>query len=241
MAQYPSNTTTTQTGDFEILIALLLILFLAPIVIVAIVVLLGYKKVDVVMEDSKKQDVQAVELVEQATEKQDKEFIVCNACGKQIPLDSVFCKECGARQVLQQNEIVYITGGETAQINNSRHKAKGWGIFFIVFCFLFLLIICCWNRPATIKDIEIESEINVMSLGLDFEIESYCNIRDLEITVLYYDYNSRLVKSQIFEIGDIKKGKTTRETITIVGFTMSEIKNIKSTKIEVSGGRVGLF
>ena len=163
----------------------------------------------------------------------------CKSCGEKIALDSIFCKKCGARQFSENKNPQ--SAIESVEIKNGSSKGKKVGIFLILLLGVSLLFACCWNREATNNDIKIDAEINIANLGVELEMESLKNIRDLEIELLHYNKQGNLIKSQIIELGDVKKGQHINKTISVTQFSLSDLWEIKWTKVVVSAGSVWLF
>ena len=95
------------------------------------------------------------------------------------------------------------------------------------------------SRRATINDIDVDTDLNIMELGVDVVITPKEDISDLELTLVYCDNVGKEIKTQSLYIGDVEDGVKTKKTVHITDFSFSEALRISSVKIRVSGGTIG--
>ena len=76
-----------------------------------------------------------------------------------------------------------------------------------------------------------------ISLNMDFNVHSYENINDLEVTFVFKNKDGTIISTKVKTIGDVKRNKDYVITIKFTEFTITEIMKIESISAYVSGGR----
>ena len=192
----------------------------------------------------------------------------CKKCGTKIDDDSIFCCKCGARQSVEQAENsvdapkpadegtkIASTPSPSGTLppQDEEYKSGCGSVLIIFFVFAFLVSGCIFltalfgkgscssggsSRRATISDIDVDTDLNIMELGVDVVITPKADISDLELTLVYCDNTGKEIKTQTLYIGSVEDGVKTKKTVHITNFSLSEALRISSVKIRVSGGAV---
>ena len=190
----------------------------------------------------------------------------CKKCGTKIDDDSIFCCKCGARQSVEQAEssvdapkpadegtkIANTPSPSGVRPSQEEEPATGCGValwciifFFVVLALVGVLVMADWSggigcgsRQATTSDISVDTDLNIMALGIDVVVTPKEDISGLELTLVYCDNVGKELKTQKLYIGDVKDGVKTKKTVAITEFSLTEALQISSVKIRVSGGTV---
>lgn len=98
-----------------------------------------------------------------------------------------------------------------------------------------------FERDATMNDIEVDYEINILKLGIDLVVVANVDITNLSLNLDYYDKDDKFITSQQKSIGNIDEGERLTTTISLTDFELSEIFTIYWVRISVAGGTVSLL
>lgn len=93
-----------------------------------------------------------------------------------------------------------------------------------------------FHRSATNSDIHVEMSDEVFSTS--YKITPYCDIEDLEITVIFADSNRNTVAEKVKYVGDVKKGREYEVSVSITELGFLDIFKISQTTCRVTGGTV---
>ena len=72
---------------------------------------------------------------------------------------------------------------------------------------------------------------------MDFNVHSYENINDLEVTFVFRNKDGAIISTKVKTIGDVKRNKNYVVTIKFTEFTITEIMRIERISAYVSDGR----
>lgn len=97
-----------------------------------------------------------------------------------------------------------------------------------------------FSRSATISDITIEEQYE-FPININLKIRPNCDIKNLQLTIKYYDENNRLLKTQTKTVGNVIEGGEYNVQLLLTDFSFSEIWDISYTRTSVSGGTVSYF
>ncbi len=106
---------------------------------------------------------------------------------------------------------------------------------FLAYCIGGIIFISV-GRKAKNEDVYINVNQEI-SLNMNFDIRSYKDIDDLEITFIFKDKNNRIFSQKVKKIGDVKRGSDYTVTIKFTEFNITEIMKIDKVSAYVTGGR----
>ncbi len=146
--------------------------------------------------------------------------------------------------------------------NNEKKKERGVLRFFalvFLFLFVFCLVKCndyqktvnphsntgnsdgnykIFSRSANINDLTIESDLDLLSLGLKYTIVPKVDIENLELTIYLEDKNNQTLKTINKSLGDVKEDEIIDFSLSISDYGLSVSLKAQYQSISVSGGTV---
>lgn len=93
------------------------------------------------------------------------------------------------------------------------------------------------NNDITVSD----TKLNWSDLGQEFIFIAEENIKDLQLTLNFYDKNKNLVSTKTKDFSSVKKGNEYTIFIGITDFSLADHLKINSVTIEVTKGTVSLL
>lgn len=119
-----------------------------------------------------------------------------------------------------------------------KKRSTGTITFFsiILACCIGGIIFIGVGRKAKNNDIYIDLDQKI-SLNMDFNVHSYENINDLEVTFVFRNKDGAIISTKVKTIGDVKRNKNYVVTIKFTEFTITEIMKIERISAYVSDGR----
>ena len=175
----------------------------------------------------------------------------CSNCGEKVYDNEVICRNC--------NEIIEETDIKPLKV--TKPQRSGCFIFLFVIAAIIITIILVINsvenykqdgsyknnnntnssinilkRDATVNDIEISENIDLQELSYTLYITAKSDIKNLELTLNFYDKNNDLLKSKTITLGDLKEGEQVKRNIPITDFP--NIFKLDKVSITVSNGTV---
>ncbi len=92
------------------------------------------------------------------------------------------------------------------------------------------------GRSARNGDVYIDVNQEI-SLNMNFDIHSYKDIDDLEITFVFKNSNNRIFAQKLKKVGDVKRNSDYTVSIKFTEFEITEIMKIDKVSAYISGGR----
>ena len=86
-----------------------------------------------------------------------------------------------------------------------------------------------------------DTKLNWSDLGQEFIFIAEENIKDLQLTLNFYDKNKNLVSTKTKDFSSVKKGNEYTIFIGITDFSLADHLKIHSVTIEVTKGTVSLL
>lgn len=175
----------------------------------------------------------------------------CSNCGAKVYDNEIICRNC--------NEIIEETDIKPLKV--TKPKKSGCFVALLILAAIIITIILLINtvanykrdgnykndnntnsginilkRNATINDLEISENIDLKELSYMLYITAKSDIKDLELTLNFYDKNDDLLKSKTITLGDLKEGEQIKRNIPITDFP--NIFKLDKVSIMVSDGTV---
>ena len=185
----------------------------------------------------------------------DDDSIFCCKCGARQSVEQAENSVDASKPADEGTKIASTPSPSGAQSSQEEEYKSGCGSVLIIFavfvCIIALSVglVLAWggknscsggglSRSATTSDISVDTDLNIMALGVDVIVTPKEDISGLELTLVYCDNVGKELKTQKLYIGDVKDGVKTKKTVAITEFSLTEALQISSVKIRVSGGTV---
>ncbi len=99
-----------------------------------------------------------------------------------------------------------------------------------------------FSRNANNGDINVgDTKLNLGSLGQDFVFLANANIKNLELTLKFYDKGNNLIATKTKFFSSVSKGNEYTFTVALTDFSLSDTFKINRVSIGVTGGTVSLI
>lgn len=97
------------------------------------------------------------------------------------------------------------------------------------------------SRSATMKDISVSSDLDLLSFGVKYTITPKKDIDDLKVTVILLDGNKHVIKLIEKYIGDTKSFQEINFSLSLSDYEISNMFVIEYESISITGGTVSYF
>ena len=97
-----------------------------------------------------------------------------------------------------------------------------------------------FSRTARYGDVYVSQSIE-FNLSDNYTVTAHYDIKDLRITIHFFDSNDREITNKTSLIGDIKSNSKTKFSFNLNEFSASEIFTIRTWNAEVTGGNISTF
>lgn len=97
-----------------------------------------------------------------------------------------------------------------------------------------------FTRTARTNNVFVDQSIE-FNLSDNYTVKPYYDIKNLEITVFFYDKGNNLISNKTKTVGDIKANTVNNFSFALNEFSASEILKITKWNAEVTGGTISYF
>ena len=182
----------------------------------------------------------------------------CKHCGKEIDNNSKYCQYCG-NKIIDEIKSEQTLSSEIKINNNSSNTTKSIqkDNYFIRICVtivtiimlitLFIGLVYCSSasnkfssinyREAKTSDITISVD-NSLALSYNIIVIPKYNIKDLQLTVKFYDANKTLLSTKTKTLGNVTKNSRYTVSFSISEFSFSSLLTINNCACAVTGGTI---